>query len=862
VKLAGRESGGLPRGAALGILALGLGAWLWPIGLGGRMPVGGDVTQFSLGLMAFLARSLRAWRLPVWNHLWGYGFPGLAESQMGVYYPPHWFLYGLLPLEQAYTTSLVLHTFWGGLGTYWAARRFGVSEAGAALAGFAWGASGFYLIHLPHQWGYTVGSWMPWAWGLTWLLVRGDSPRRAAYLLTLVLVLQLLPGHFQLAFCTEAGVLLLAAGGLLRSDRAARRAGAVVLALAAVFPLAAVQLLPSFRLARLAESRRDYEYLSGFAATPLHLVSYVAPRLFRASPLWRPLAWDPFHTSPEEYLGYVGLVPLFLAAGAVWHGFRREPAVRALTLAALGTLIFSLGPYVPGFSVWSRLPGFSFFRAPARWSLATGLAVALLAGIGFDTWHAWRRPGRALAGFVGLAALGPALVLLAVELGLASTERPGLPAVAGAFERALNLLPWADVGPSGGSGSGRALARPREPTFRELMLTARQPQDDLRVQIALARQGEGWRQPGARTFARVRRSIYVQEMGATGVFLIVLLTAAPWAGRPRLFAGVLVVVTAADLLWLGHHRPFDLGPVRRLSAQSGVLARLGREGAAARTADPLQNMAMVAGVAPIAAYRTLDLPALTSLTRLAQSPVGLGGDSDAAIVSALRAAGASARVFEPIEARQTPAADARLPGWPARETIEDPALAGWLHGADWVAQQGPWAARFLVWHPGGSGTLAWLVPLTSTRTMEIVRSWSGDPRAVLEVLGRGRGLDVRRSRPERVEIAVEADGPAVLIVAQLADPAWRATWVGPDGPRPAAIVPAFALPRQGARPEEKGWQAVAVPGAGRWTLRLDYDDRAVAASLVVSGVSWLVWPLGFVFLFPGRAANQSQGGPT
>src|SRR3954466_10638328 len=96
---------------ALGFLLIGLVVWLWPIGFGGRMPVGGDVTQFSIGLMAVLARAIRAFRLPVWNDLWGYGFPGLAESQMGVYYPPHWVLYGLLPLEWAYTASLVIHTF-------------------------------------------------------------------------------------------------------------------------------------------------------------------------------------------------------------------------------------------------------------------------------------------------------------------------------------------------------------------------------------------------------------------------------------------------------------------------------------------------------------------------------------------------------------------------------------------------------------------------------------------------------------------------------------------------------------------------------------------------------------------------------
>ena len=101
---------------------------------------------------------------------------------------------------------------------------------------------------------------------------------------------------------------------------------AVVLAVAAVFPLAAIQLWPTARLAGLAGGQRDFEYLSGFAATPFHLVNFVAPGLFHRSPLWRPLVWDPFHTSPEERLAYIGLVPLFLAVHG--HGARIPPRCR------------------------------------------------------------------------------------------------------------------------------------------------------------------------------------------------------------------------------------------------------------------------------------------------------------------------------------------------------------------------------------------------------------------------------------------------------------------------------------------------------------------------------------------------------
>ncbi len=363
-------------------VVLALVAWLWPIGIGGKMPVGGDVTQFFIGLMGFLSESLRQGRLPVWNDLWGYGFPGVAESQMGVFYPFHVILYRWLENETAYVVSLVGHTLWGGLGTYWAARRLNVSCAGAALAAGSWSTCGFFLIHLAHPWGYTTGCWMPWAWGLAWCSLSPTSALQkiAPILLSLVLVFQILPGHFQLAFLTQFGILVIVDWMLIehwvRRARAApstsrdppvtnlRGVGGVLFAMAAVFPMAAIQLWPTARLAGLAASQRDFDYLSGFASTPFHLVNYVAPGLFHRSTLWRPLVWDAFHTSPEEHLAYIGLVPLFLALITMFREWRTDRAVRLLTILFIVTLCLSLGPYLPGFRQTIMLPGFSFFRAP------------------------------------------------------------------------------------------------------------------------------------------------------------------------------------------------------------------------------------------------------------------------------------------------------------------------------------------------------------------------------------------------------------------------------------------------------------------------------------------------------------------
>lgn len=817
----------------VGALLVGIGLWLWPIGFGGRMPVGGDVTQFSLGPMSVLSRALRDRRVPLWNDLWGYGFPGVGESQMGVFYPPHWLLYGLLETEKAYTASLIVHTLWGGLGAYFAARRFGASEVGSAVGGFSWSTCGFFLIHLPHQWGYTTGCWMPWAWGLAWSVSRRQGPPREPFLLALVLTVQLLPGHFQLAFCTDVGILVMAAVRAVEVGRLRKGSIAgVVRTVAAVcgsFGLAAVQLLPTYRLARLAAPRRDFEYLSGFASSPLHLVSFLTPGLFQRSPLWRPLVWDPFHTAPEEYLGFVGLVPLFLALGAVWTGFRRSPAVRALAVVGLVTMVFSLGPYVPGFRFWCGLPGFSFFRAPARWTLAASLALSCLAALGFDGFPTWKRPARALIRFAVAGLAIPALVVLTVEVGLASTARPGWPAVASLYEQGFRALPWHE-----------------RSAFAKVSLASRRPNTDLRVEEAWARQGVILRRAPRPVFLEQRFAVYRQELSASALILAALIVVAPLARR-RGFPAVLIVLTALDLGWQGRRRRFDLGPIEPLVAQSPTLAKLASSPHGLRSIDTLRNMPMVAGAASVSAYRTLDLPALETVTALAgRLPTR---DSDAGLVlDAFRLTGAGVRVFDPLESREL---ERRGNAWPGDlQDVRDPALAGWRFGADWVAQQGAWATRFRLGTLPLAAGRAWLVPLTRERSAAILGEWSGNPAVVLNALRNARPIDDRSTDPEHVRLAFHCDGPALVVWTELADPEWRAVLRGPGGVRAVTIDRAFGRVNQGA------WQAVHVPGTGDWVVRRSYRGRDVSRGFLVSGAALTV--LATLFLRYGRGASSEE----
>lgn len=789
------------------------------------MPVGGDVTRFSMGLMGFLRDSIHSGRLPYWNDLWGYGFPGIAESQMGVYYPPHLLLYGLCSLEVAYTASLVLHTLWAACGAAWAARTFGVSRIGSFLSGFAFAASGWFLIHLPHQWAATTGSWMPWAWGLAWR-VSGSSEKlsKSWLLLAAVLTLQILPGHFQLGFITEVGVVVIA---LCRCFAGGWKGGVRIgLALSFMIPLGAAQLWPTYELAQLAANRRDFEYLSAFASPPTHLISLIAPKLFHQSPLWRPIIWDPFHAMPEEHLPYLGLAPLLLAAIAIRRQARSVAEVRCLTSLAIVMLLLSFGPYAPGFAYLIKLPGFSFFRAPSRWGLGMLLSLSLLSGRGFDLLSSAPHIKSFVVKFVLISSILIILAMSIFELALIATAGPGAPTLVTIARKIGRWAPW-DEGES----------------LPQVIAHSRRMQSDFRVQSALAKQGN--LDPTLRNtrLSDQRFSIYRSELIGTCCCLGGLL-ACVWLTRNlRRLQLALLLLSVADLLLLVGQRPVDLAPLGRLTDQSSVLKRLSALSRGTRSIDPMGNFVMIAGLSPIAAYRTLDLPAMPQLTALAHSPLSRP-NTKSQVISAMEAIGTGVRVLDPFELAEMQARPEPLRGWSRLETLDDPNLAGWLYGTDWVKQASQRATRFgLLWPD--QPTAPWrLVP----------RSLPQEESRLLNLLSlpehsQPEGiLQVESVTPERVELDIAAVdlSDRQILAMQLYHPQWLAIWSGSSGERTKRVAE-FS----------NRWQSWIPPDglSDVHHVRLQYQPTSEHAGQLVSAVSWVVWLFCSILSKTGRASR-------
>jgi hypothetical protein len=342
-----------------------------------------------------------------------------------------------------------------------------------------------------------------------------------------------------------------------------------------------------------------------------------------------------------------------------------------------------------------------------------------------------------------------------------------------------------------------------------------------------------------RIFVEQRGRIYFRELGETAVLVLLVLIFAQVVekGWPtaRAQQRMLLFLTVLDLWVLGRHSLIDVAPWKPLTEQSPVLSSLAREPRGTRIADRrLRNMPMTAGLAPIAAYRTLDLPAVGSLTELALQPLNIP-QIEADVRAALRATGAGIRLIEPIENQVAPALGrAKV----APVLIDDPVLAAALFEGAWVKEHGAWARQFAIWRPDEPPARAWFIGERGVDEKMFVGDWSGDPRDILRVFEHAKPLVSESRTPEESTISVDADERGWVIVTQLADPQWQAQWSSPEVSRKFddTLRPAFRRAN-----EAGGWQCVEVPAPGRWILRLEYEAKDSMIGLGVSIIAWAGW---------------------
>jgi hypothetical protein len=174
--------------------------------------------------------------------------------------------------------------------------------------------------------------------------------------------------------------------------------------------LAIPALAPSLELTRYTvRSGLDYPSASQFSIEPIALLHLVLPTVFGSNPTDY---WGAF--SNTEIWGYTGVLSLALAAYALAI---RPTRTRLFWLViAIAAILYAVGPFsaLHGWE-YAFLPAYDKIRGAGRAMMFFDLAVALLAGFGFDalrqprlTWS----PRQWIATKWGTLGLGAALAIL------------------------------------------------------------------------------------------------------------------------------------------------------------------------------------------------------------------------------------------------------------------------------------------------------------------------------------------------------------------------------------------------------------------------------------------------------------------
>ncbi len=385
------------------VVLLGCGAVVyWPTINGASIYAESDSLTFFYPAFATLHQSVRDGVLPLWTpYIFG-GFPLFAEGQIGALYPPNLLAAVLGSPLGGFLALRVFHVALALLGAYALARCLGASPLGGCVAGLAFGLGGFIVGQQHHASLLAAAAWLPWLLLCVELALRRRGWPSQVYLALagLSLAFQALASHPQPLMLSGGLVVLYViarqgthlwaswprSGSAAERRRAAAWSGLAGLWVLVVVPLlgaavAAAQLVPLYELSQESWRAHGWSYRDAveYSFPLINLVTLLFPFFFRSPDggqwsLWQ--AW--------EVVLYVGVAPLCLGLIAVLYV--RRWTVAFFGLVGLGSGLLALGGYAPfGLyeQVWT-LPLVQLQRAPARFTLLTSLALAMLAAQGAD----------------------------------------------------------------------------------------------------------------------------------------------------------------------------------------------------------------------------------------------------------------------------------------------------------------------------------------------------------------------------------------------------------------------------------------------------------------------------------------------
>ncbi|MBI4821092.1 MAG: hypothetical protein HY791_32835 [Deltaproteobacteria bacterium] len=345
-------------------------------------------------------------RLPVWDPSVGLGEPLLANPN-SLAFSPVLALFALpVDFHQAYDLFVVAHLAIGAFGSYVLGRTLGLDREPSLLLAMSYCLSGPYLSANDLLAGFVSMSFGPWAIAATLSAMRAPSPGRLAAM-ALALALHVMSSDPSFLFCSIlVGIVLLLTDSQRPRDKKSLVGAALALFGGALLAatLLAIELLPVFEILRGTKRGEGFDTESrlAFSISPARLLGLFAPGaagdLASGQILFRDPQLRNDHYLHSLYLG-ASLAPIWFSAIVV-------PRARAV-LGLCGVLILaSTGSVTPFYEILSIMPGLDSSRYPSK--LLYGVALSGSVAMALALQSALSSPRK---GMDAAAALGGVLVV-------------------------------------------------------------------------------------------------------------------------------------------------------------------------------------------------------------------------------------------------------------------------------------------------------------------------------------------------------------------------------------------------------------------------------------------------------------------
>jgi hypothetical protein len=345
----------------------------WPVTIGSQIWAVGDFASYQVPMNTVAMEQWRQGKAPLWNSYLNAGTPLAAVQNPGIFYPINIVLWLTLPAWLMLGYAILIHLALAGLATYLFLRSLRLHPVAALLGGIVFQLSGFAMSHLGHV---MILRALPWI-GFTLYAFNGwIETRKSRYLgaIALSVLCLYLSGYPQVI--VYASLLI---GTYFIFARRINLHNFVCATLAALLGvcMSALQLFPGITLWLSKEFIRPGEGLfssfASFSFHPLYVLTLFFPRVRQGLAVM---------------VGYIGVVPLFLAVLGFLHG-RAEaeedgPRIRNFFGLWAGLSLFlSFGRYVNPITQWTfHIPLYGDFDGISKHLMEFDFSLAVLAACG------------------------------------------------------------------------------------------------------------------------------------------------------------------------------------------------------------------------------------------------------------------------------------------------------------------------------------------------------------------------------------------------------------------------------------------------------------------------------------------------